>query len=132
MVAIDNVTSLKWVQHKTKPKKTTTWNTKNVRTPLFQAASCSISKAFIYNFLNKWQYENIKIRSTPRSWIQKKSSVYKSSVSSSSLTIDINMVSGIKLKASIVPLNNWEAIVKNKKNPKRELKSWNATVNKEK
>lgn len=40
-------------QHKTKPKKTTPWKIKKVKTPLFQAASCSYSKTFKYNFLKR-------------------------------------------------------------------------------
>jgi hypothetical protein len=127
LAAIVNVISLKCVQHKTKPKKTTTWKIKKLNTPLFQVASCSYSKTFRYNFLNKCNQEKTKIRSTPLSCIQKKSSVYKSSRSSSFLTIGTIIGSGIKLKDSIVPLNKFAKIVKNVKKPNKELISWNDT-----
>lgn len=39
--AMVKVISLKCVQHKAKPKKTTTWKIKKENTPLFQVASCS-------------------------------------------------------------------------------------------
>jgi hypothetical protein len=44
--AIVNVISLKWVQQRTNPKKTTPWKIKKVKTPLFQAASFSYSNTF--------------------------------------------------------------------------------------
>jgi hypothetical protein len=119
--AIVKVISLKCVQHKTKPRKTTTWNIKKLNTPLFQVASCSYSKTFKYNFLKRCNHEKINIKSTPRSCIQKKSSVYKSSKSSSFLTIGTIIGSGIKLKESIVPLNKLAKIVKNVKNPNNEF-----------
>ena len=43
LAAIVKVISLKCVQHKTKPKKVTAWKIKKVKTPLFQAISCSYS-----------------------------------------------------------------------------------------
>jgi hypothetical protein len=67
LAAIVNVISLRCVQHKTKPKKVTTCSIKNVKTPDFQATSCSYSKAFTYNFLKRWIQENINNRSTPLS-----------------------------------------------------------------
>jgi hypothetical protein len=118
-----NVISLKWVQHKTKPKKTTTWKTRKLKTPLFQVASCSYSKTFKYSFLNKCSQENTKIKSTPLSCIQKKSSVYKSSKSSSFLTIGTIIGSGIKLKESIVPLTKLAKMVRKVKNPNKEFMS---------
>jgi len=121
LAAIVNVISLKCVQHKTKPKNTTTWNIKKLNTPLFQVASCSYSKTFKYSFLNKCNHEKTKIKSTPLSCIQKKSSVYKSSKSSSFLTIGTIIGSGIRIKESIVPLNKLAKIVKKVKNPKREF-----------
>lgn len=71
----------------------------------------------------------MKIKSTPLSCNQKKSSVYKSSVSSSSLTIGINIGSGIKLKANIVPDINWDATTKKVKKPNNECISWKLTAN---
>lgn len=130
--AIVKVISLKCVQHKTKPKNVTTCKIINVKTPLFQAISCSNSNEFIYNFLNKWIQENINNRSTPRSCIQKKSSVYKSSISSSSRTIGTIIASGTKLNDSIVPLINWDITTKIIKKPNNECISWNATVKVEK
>lgn len=127
LAAIVNVISLKWVQHKTKPKKTTTWNIKKLNTPLFQVASCSYSNTFKYNFLKRCNQEKTNIRSTPLSCIQKKSSVYKSSKSSSFLTIGTIIGSGIKLNDNIVPLRRLAKIVKNVKNPNNELMSWNDT-----
>jgi len=121
LAAIVNVISLKCVQHKTRPKNTTTWNIKKLKTPLFQVASCSYSKTFKYNFLNKCNQENTKIKSTPLSCIQKKSSEYKSSRSSSFLTIGTIIGSGIKLNDSIVPLKRLAAMVRNVKNPNKEL-----------
>jgi len=106
LAPIVKVISLKCVQHKTKPKKVTACKTKKVKTPLFQAISCSYSNAFIYNFLKRCIHENINNKSTPLSCNQKKSSVYKSSKSSSSLTIGTNIDSGTKLKDNIVPLTN--------------------------
>jgi hypothetical protein len=41
LAAIVNVISLKWVQHKTKPKKTTNCIIKKEKAPLFHAYSCS-------------------------------------------------------------------------------------------
>jgi len=98
-----------------------------LKTPLFQVASCSYSKTFKYSFLNKCNHENTKIKSTPLSCIQKKSSVYKSSKSSSFLTIGTNIGSGIKLKDNIVPLTKLAKIVKNVKKPNNELISWKDT-----
>lgn len=69
----------------------------------------------------------MKIRSTPRSWSQKKSSIYKSSKSSSSRTVGINIGSGIKLKDSIVPEISWTNIVIKVKKPKRDIISWKLT-----
>jgi hypothetical protein len=76
---------------------------------------------------NKCNQENTKIKSTPRSCIQKKSSVYKSSKSSSFLTIGTIIGSGIKLNESIVPLNKLAKMVRNVKKPKSEFISWNDT-----
>lgn len=129
LAAMVNVISLRWVQHKTKPKKVTTWRIRKVKTPLFQATSCSLSKAFKYNFLKRCNHEKINNKSTPLSWSQKKSSVYKSSKSSSSLTIGTIIGSGIKLNDTIVPLKSWENTVKRIKNPNNELASWKLTVN---
>ena len=98
-----------------------------VKTPLFQAASFSYSNIFKYNFLNKWIYEKTNNISTPLSCNQKKSSVYKSSVSSSSLTIGTIIGSGTKLNANIVPLTIWLATTKNVKNPNNECISWKLT-----
>lgn len=125
--AIVKVISLKCVQHKTKPQKTTTWKIKKVKTPLFHVTSCSKSITFKYNFLKRWIYKKIKIKSTPRSCNQKKSSVYKSSKSSSSLIIGINIGSGIKLNANIIPLTICEKIIKKVKKPKSECISWKLT-----
>jgi len=127
LAAIVKVISLKCVQHKTKPKKTTTWKIKNENTPLFQVASCSYSKTFKYSFLKRCNHEKTKIRSTPLSCIQKKSSIYKSSKSSSLRTIGTNIGSGIKLKDNIIPLTRLLKIVIKVKNPKREFISWNDT-----
>lgn len=69
----------------------------------------------------------MKIKSTPLSCIQKKSSIYKSSKSSSLRTIGTNIGSGIKLKDNITPLTKLVKIVINVKNPKREFMSWNDT-----
>ena len=69
------------------------------------------------------------IKSTPLSCNQKKSSVYKSSMSSSSLTIGIIIGSGIKLKDNIVPEINWNIITINVTNPKIEFISWKDTFN---
>ena len=62
----------------------------------------------------------MKIKSTPLSCNQKKSSVYKSSISSSSLTVGINIGSGTKLKANIVPDTNCITIVIKVKKPNNE------------
>jgi len=48
-------------------------------------------------------------------------------MSSSSLTIGTIIGSGIKLNDSIIPLINWDAIVKKIKKPKREKISWKLT-----
>lgn len=101
-----NVISLKCVQHKTKPKKVTACNIKNVNTPDFHATSCSYSYALTYNLRAKCIHENTNNKSTPRSCNQKKSSVYKSSISSSSRTIGTIIGSVIKLNDNIVPLTN--------------------------
>lgn len=53
--------SLKCVEHKTKPKKTATCKIKNVKTPLFHAASFSISKEYIYILRAICIYEKTKI-----------------------------------------------------------------------
>jgi hypothetical protein len=95
LAAIVKVISLKWVQHNISPQKTTTCKIKNVKTPLFHAAAISDSKTFKNNFLKQCIYENIKIKSTPRSCNQKNSSIYKSSKSSSSRTIGTSIGSGI-------------------------------------
>jgi hypothetical protein len=50
--------------------------------------------------------------------------VYKSSKSSSSLTIGINMHSGIKLNDSIIPLKICETKVKIKKKPTMLMEKW--------
>lgn len=55
--------------------------------------------------------------STPLSCIQKKSSVYRSSVSSSSLESGINMDSLTKLNETIVPLIHCTNIAKTKYKP---------------
>jgi flagellar basal body rod protein FlgB len=104
--AIVKVISLKCVQQRTNPKKVTACKIKNVNTPLFQAISCSYSKAFIYNFLKRCNQEKINNKSTPLSCTQKKSSVYKSSRSSSSRTIGIIIGSGTRENDNIVPLTN--------------------------
>lgn len=70
----------------------------------------------------------MNIKSTPLSCNQKKSSVYKSSRSSSSLTTGIIIGSGIKLNDSIVPLNNCDVTTNKIKNPYNEFVSWKATV----
>jgi hypothetical protein len=62
-------------------------------------------------------------KSTPLSCTQKKSSVYKSSKSSSSLTIGTSIGSGIKLNENIVPLISCEKTVNNIKNPNNEFTS---------
>ena len=66
----------------------------------------------------------MKTKSTPRSCTQKKSSVYKSSKSSSSRTIGTNIGSGNKLNESITPLINWDTIDINIKNPKIADVKW--------
>jgi len=104
--AIVNVISLRCVQQRTNPKNVTACKIKNVKTPLFQAISFSYSKALIYIFLKRCIQENTNNKSTPLSCTQKKSSVYKSSISSSSRTIGTNIGSGIKLNETIVPLIN--------------------------
>lgn len=55
--------------------------------------------------------------STPRSCIQKKSSVYKSSISSSSLDKGISIDSLIRLKETIVPLTHCTKIAINRYKP---------------
>jgi len=67
-------------------------------------------------------------KSTPLSCNQKKSSVYKSSRSSSSLTIGTNIDSGTKLNDNIVPLTNCENTTNIIKKPNKECTSWKATV----
>ena len=95
--------SLKCVQHSTKPKKIIICIKINKKEPLFQAISCLALKDDKYNFLKKCNTNTINIISTPRSCNQKKSSVYKSSESSSSLDDGINIGSFTKLKATIIP-----------------------------
>jgi len=72
-------------------------------------------------------YKNINSKSTPLSCNQKKSSINKSSISSSSLTIGTIIGSGIKLNDSIMPLSSWDAIVRNIKKPNKENMSWKLT-----
>ena len=45
LAAMVNVISLKCVQQITKPKNVTAWKTKNEKTPVFHAVSCSYSYA---------------------------------------------------------------------------------------
>ncbi len=59
----------------------------------------------------------------------KKSSVYKSSMSSSSLTRGTIIASGTKLNDNMVPLTNWETTTNNMKKPNKECISWKETVN---
>jgi len=54
--------------------------------------------------------------------------MYRSSKSSSSLTIGTIIGSGIRLKASIVPVINCEPTVKKVKKPNNEYRSWKATL----
>jgi len=81
----------------------------------------------MYNFLKRCIYEYINIKSTPLSCNQKKSSVYMSSISSSSLTIGTIIGSGTKLKDNITPEINWKTIVIITTKPKIEFTSWNET-----
>ena len=69
--AIVKVISLKWVQHNTRPIKTTTWKIKNTKIPLFHADSCSYSTTFKYNLRNKWiQEKTINNAKKPnKAWI---------------------------------------------------------------
>jgi len=62
----------------------------------------------------------MKIKSTPLSCNQKKSSMYRFSKSSSSRTTGIIIDSGTKLNDNIVPLINWEDIVNKIKKPNIE------------
>ena len=66
----------------------------------------------------------MKIKSTPLSCNQKKSSINRSSKSSSSLMIGINIHSGNKLKDNIIPLNNWDMIISIIKNPDIAEAKW--------
>lgn len=66
----------------------------------------------------------MKIKSTPRSCNQKKSSVYKSSKSSSSRTIGISIGSGCRLKATIVPLINCDIITNKMQKPNTAEVKW--------
>lgn len=98
------VISLKCVQQRTKPKKIVPCIIKNKNEPLFQAFSCLSLKENKNILRNKCIINNKKIRSTPLSCNQKKSSVYKSSESSSSLDVGINIGSLIKLNEIIMPV----------------------------
>lgn len=98
-----SVTSLKCVQHSTRPKKVTACKNRSRAVPVFQAPSCCLLKLPIWNFLNAWAYIKIKEKSTPRSWTQKKSSVYKSSESSSFLDWGIFIGSQFRLNDIITP-----------------------------
>jgi hypothetical protein len=54
--------------------------------------------------------------------------MYKSSMSSSSRTIGVNIASGIKLNASIIPLTNCEPTIKKVKKPNKDQISWKDTL----
>lgn len=59
----------------------------------------------------------MKMMSTPLSWIQKKSSVKRASASSSSLADGTSIVSGIRLKARLIPEINWKIKVRTSTKP---------------
>lgn len=65
--------------------------------------------------------------STPLSCSQKKSSAYKSSKSSSSLTTGTNIGSGIKLNANKTPLTICTTIARKTKKPEIEQRKWYLT-----
>ena len=115
--AIVNVISLKWVQHKTKPKKITTCIIKNRNEPLFHEFSCLLPNENKNNFLIKCKTNNKKIKSTPRSCSQKKSSIKILSESSSSREDGINIGSLINENDNKIPEIHWTIIINNKNIP---------------
>ena len=63
--AIVTVTSPRWLVLKVIPKKTTRWNIKKAKDPLYQPSTSDSIKFFIQIFFKIWTYEITKRQSTP-------------------------------------------------------------------
>jgi hypothetical protein len=104
--------------HKTKPKKIVACIKTKTKAPLFHEDSDVLLKLHKKYLFKKCKNIKKNIKSTPLSCKKKKSSLYRSSVSSSSLEFGINIGSIVSDMPAIIPDTHCKNINKIKITPK--------------